>query len=563
MTPIDRRGGHQRVAFEQAVQLLGAGAPCLWARSANLSETGIFVSCSRPLAVGTEIELRLPLAEGARPLCLRGRVVRVCDNPTPGMGIVFVELAEAEAEALRRAVRAAVPLGWTRVAKAWFAGTSQPTRVQVRFGPDGLRLFCDLGFLRLGMPVTLCFPEEDREERFDGVLQAANLCIDPEQQVPRLELAVDIDEETPDAGARTWTYWPPPPLASAEGEGAEADAEEPVLVELAEEGDSRKPPVPEAARHPRGGSVEELDLRAGSTSLAEPPRSVSGSIAARVLPSPPLRPEPSVEAPSLCSSVEPGPSGSPAPDGGEAGWDFGLPEPAAQSHWSLKGSELAPPRSRKWRRRARFWLWLLALSMAALTVASMVHTRLWQRVSDKLLLPEGSLQPASFLPEPEPAEAAGEATPVVVPSDAKAAASPPADPPPRGEASGGVEPSLQVDSSTLTIPIEGSVNAARHYRLARPEGVAVNLPHARPRVRFGDYRVQRGGFRVVWVRKRALGGLHLRVLHDSGRVPELRVGPSAVRVILHPATGGRPAAGQGEALDPGDRARPSEGDPAP
>jgi len=75
-------------------------------------------------------------------------------------------------------------------------------------------------------------------------------------------------------------------------------------------------------------------------------------------------------------------------------------------------------------------------------------------------------------------------------------------------------------------------NGAHRYVLASPEGVAVNLPHARPKVRFGDYRVQRGGFKTIWVRRRPQGGLHLRVLHEPGSVAEVKLTPSAVQVTL-------------------------------
>ena len=53
-----------------------------------------------------------------------------------------------------------------------------------------------------------------------------------------------------------------------------------------------------------------------------------------------------------------------------------------------------------------------------------------------------------------------------------------------------------------------------------------------PKVRFGDYRVQRGGFKTIWVRRRPQGGLHLRVLHEPGSVAEVKLTPSAVQVTL-------------------------------
>ena len=62
MTPTsdtERRGGG-RVAFEEAVQVLPLGSQqTIWARAANLSQSGIFVSSSRLFGVGTAIGLRL------------------------------------------------------------------------------------------------------------------------------------------------------------------------------------------------------------------------------------------------------------------------------------------------------------------------------------------------------------------------------------------------------------------------------------------------------------------------------------------------------------------------
>ena len=203
-------------------------------------------------------------------------------------------------------------------------------------------------------------------------------------------------------------------------------------------------------------------------------------------------------------------------------------------------------------------MWLVALSMAGLTVASMAYTNLWQRVGDRLLLPRvqphlGTLLPLELSPgaagpavlpaddEPEatapgaaddavddagPASEGGEASPVPAGGEPAGAVAGPASAP---------ASALQPEGATLIIPIEGSLHEARRYVLASPDGVAVNLPHARPKVRFGDYRVQRGGFRTVWIRRRPQGGLHLRVLHEPGSMAEVKLTQTSVQITLTPS----------------------------
>jgi hypothetical protein len=544
MTPTcdaERRGG-SRVAFEKQVQVLPLGTQhTIWARAANLSEHGIFVSSSRLFGVGTTIGVRLPLAGEGR-VSLRGRVVRVSGGARPGMGIAFEELDEHESEALRRAVGLAQPI-WVREAKVWFAGTAQPTRVQARLGVDGLRLFCDLGFLRLGVPVTLFFPD-DESHSYTGLLQSASLHTDGEQGVPRLELAMALDGELPDA-AQTWTYWPPPPVATPISAGesltaavveatelVELTAEAEVVVEASEVGEEiyieAAPPEPGEQVYP---------LTRASTA--------SGSIEARALPSPALPSEPSVQ-PSASLVPDPAPGAAAL----RAEWDVSGVPAAENSQWTLRMDEApALPRKRRWK-RAGFWMWLVALCMAGLTVASMNYTNLWQRVGDKLLTapPQPHLGtllpldvvPAAALPAVLPADDEPAAGVTVEPESAEPAepASPGAAPPEEAAPAAAAGPAsapasaLQPDGTTLIIPIEGSLSEAHRYVLASPDGVAVNLPHARPKVRFGDYRVQRGGFKTIWVRRRPQGGLHLRVLHEPGSVAEVKLTPTAVQVTL-------------------------------
>jgi hypothetical protein len=102
-------------------------------------------------------------------------------------------------------------------------------------------------------------------------------------------------------------------------------------------------------------------------------------------------------------------------------------------------------------------------------------------------------------------------------------------PPP---APSGPDLTLEENRSTVTVPISGSLSGATHYALADPAGIAINLPRATPGIPFGDYPTREGGFRMVWVRKRAAGGLHLRFLFSQKLTPKLRLEARAVHVDL-------------------------------
>jgi type IV pilus assembly protein PilZ len=82
----------------------------LYASISNISELGIFVLTTEPLAVGTRVTLRFA-PPNHEPFVLRGVVQWVNplrdsdDNPNPGMGIRFVELTDDERERLVEVVK--------------------------------------------------------------------------------------------------------------------------------------------------------------------------------------------------------------------------------------------------------------------------------------------------------------------------------------------------------------------------------------------------------------------------------------------------------------------------
>jgi type IV pilus assembly protein PilZ len=82
----------------------------LYASIANISEMGIFVRTTEPLAVGTKLVLAFS-PPGHEPFKLEGTVAWVNrvrengDNPNPGMGVRFTSLGPDERERLVDVIR--------------------------------------------------------------------------------------------------------------------------------------------------------------------------------------------------------------------------------------------------------------------------------------------------------------------------------------------------------------------------------------------------------------------------------------------------------------------------
>jgi type IV pilus assembly protein PilZ len=83
----------------------------LYAAITNISEMGIFVRTTEPLAVGTEVILRFAPPHASEPFILGGVVqwinqVRPREHsPNPGMGIRFVHLTLADRERIVDTIR--------------------------------------------------------------------------------------------------------------------------------------------------------------------------------------------------------------------------------------------------------------------------------------------------------------------------------------------------------------------------------------------------------------------------------------------------------------------------
>jgi uncharacterized protein (TIGR02266 family) len=109
--PVDaaERRTHDRYEVEWSVDCVAADT-FLYASIANISEMGIFVRTTEPLAIGTKIVLSFA-PPGYEPFKLEGKVAWVNklrangDNPNPGMGVTFLDLALPDRERLVEVIR--------------------------------------------------------------------------------------------------------------------------------------------------------------------------------------------------------------------------------------------------------------------------------------------------------------------------------------------------------------------------------------------------------------------------------------------------------------------------
>ena len=72
----------------------------------NVSRSGVFVKSSKPLPLGTEIDLQFTIiADGIETINGVGKVVRVEQDP-PGMGVIFTQISEYSRSLLDRLLTA-------------------------------------------------------------------------------------------------------------------------------------------------------------------------------------------------------------------------------------------------------------------------------------------------------------------------------------------------------------------------------------------------------------------------------------------------------------------------
>lgn len=501
-TPTPERREGRRKRLDTPVRILQPGPlDTLVGTTCNISEQGMFVRMDHPLSRDAELICDICLPEPQATLPVRGRVVWVQHQPTPGIGVKFIELSEQDR--LRLAQICARDTG--EPVKVWLETLTHPIRARVTPTHDGVMLAARLPFLRLLSSVVV-YPAQQPADSFSGTLDAVTL--QPgEHSIPELRLHLSCPSPRPATDTRV--------------------------------------AVPITPQEHAGGAA--------------------GEFVARRWPTVKIEQEPAVVAPEeqLLDIDEQPFTMEPlaASDEDDAASTWTLPAPPSSSHWRLRSDEVKAAAAARPRSRRHLGLWLAAIAMVSVTVGSMVYTRSWSRAwnwtrtrlaaatppsaptivrretpppAAKPVQRE-TAPPAAARPGPrsEPSDSALVATPVVRKGPLEALAH--VGPRPRS-----MTPTPHVvrqgGTRTLVVPIRGNTKDAVHYRLANPDGLVVNLPGARPRGRFGNYPLGERPFRMIWLRRRN-GGLHLRVLF-SGSLPayRLKIRDTAIQVVLEKDT---------------------------
>lgn len=487
----------ERVTYETAVRLQPSGFDrAIEAQVTNLSLSGAFVSSSEFWDVGTELFCDLPLPRDH--LRVRGRVAWVRPDRAPtGMGIEFVDLSGSHVEMLTQLLE----VGPHEIAqlRIWFEGMAQPIRAEALPSVHGLQLRTALPFLRAGS--TVRFAVEGEEQPRDAVLGRTSLYAHPADPVPRLQVELHIKPEAAE------------PIELV----ADFDEHEPISV-VEPEVCSGTIETDEVVLPPKQGEAQSVE--------------VSATLRGQLL----ELPEEVYEAPEAAERSH---------------WTFDdeareAVQRAAELADPLPGMDPAREDPEFWRatgERSRPWLWMGAFALLAVSLASASYTGLFSRVGDAFdawfgpggdkVSHEQGLPPSvshvsivsARAPAPKSSTVADEATPKLPSVPAKAPALPkpvalqervvakkviaPKEPAPKR----GYQLSVVEGTTSLRIPLAGSLKDHRIYPLANPDGLAVKLPHARTRLARGLHRVGRGGLRALWLR-RFEGGVQLRVLYQ-------------------------------------------------
>lgn len=356
---FDRRENRDRVVYQTRVRLLTFNPTRdTWVHAENLSETGMFATTGEPFNMGDEllVDVPLPPVEGVESeidpasLAMRGRVVWLEreDNGLAGVGIAFLDLCATDRKSLRAVVQHGRPMDKARCISISMPGVPGDVRAWAMPSPDGLLISQQPPHLR------------DFSAPRDTVVQ------------PRLD--------------QTITSWPP--LQTEEDweddEDIPMDLEGPMTLSEAF-GESSVEVSPPLHLVEETTDVEE-DLEPEDSEAVTIPDLVS-----QLKETPEETPFTMREDELLERSV----------------WEM---EPILESRevlersvWELKPLQDLEKTDKPKPSRGTVTLWLVALLMGAIAVASMVHTGLWDRVSEELGLGELEL-PGSELwaPVPEP-----------------------------------------------------------------------------------------------------------------------------------------------------------------
>jgi hypothetical protein len=533
---------HPRVQLDTAVRVRrGGDGPWLHARALDLSEGGVRVQVHEGMPVGAEVRCSLPLL-GARgsDLELLGTVAWVegtgerHDTKTlvrlgahesepalerRSMGLRFSPLPANDAERLRTAVRGATARPCDVVLA--LEGRSEPVTARAEPTADGLMLRAPLPVVRVGAAVGVRFASDGNS--VVGVVKSVSL--GTQEGAP--ELRIELGGRDPNAAepASSAEQGERPsgssgalmnPASEAEP-GADADYDPDETVEVF---------VPAAiARGASTGFVVAVALACLALGV------VIGAGLAQRMPALLLPRANSANQQALSSVPVARPTVAPA-----AGATAPAVPEAVQAQSStagaglpLTGAAAGPP---------------LALTGQAPTAVAAGPILAPSEATPTASAATTAADPAQPPMSPSSADQALAAAPAAdpaAPSAAAAAAQPatgqPSDTPvpdvePAVEAAGqGLQVSTLGRVTRVRIPITGSGDGMRVYDLSSP-GLTVNLPAADTPVRLGNFAVNTGLARRVWLRKLDVG-LQVRVIYNRGAVrPEVSAQNGALTIDL-------------------------------
>ena len=470
-------------------------------RSLNVSPSGIFIEASAGFDVGTPIVCEMPLLGGVR--LLKGHVARMQPLPLSaaglGIGIKWSELDENDATLLAEMMRQSGQR--SRLVRVRFEGMREAVPGQAMITDDGIRLSTALPFLRVGSDVGISFISGSSRIDSKGRVREVQMEARAVDGIPRLAVDVELhgrSESLPETPARIAT--------PVETEDHRHDNRRILRA------------VPDAAEPARARSAPRRRLKVrGRRATTFPPMAPTGPAgmvemdAVTVPPAPPRTASGEFEARAAATAAPPP----------RRALGVGL---VALALLVAVGTGALAAR-------------IVARRPAAARVASAAATA--APVPRPALLPLVVPAPAAPAAEPVPAPAAALApaiaapsapvTPVPTPAPARLVA-----PRPLPEGTPGPDIILENDRATAVVPVEGSTAGMIHYSLSHPRGLVVNLPHARSTLPAGLHTVKHDGFRFIWIREPAEGGLQVRFIfsHPTPDERVLDVEQQAVKVRI-------------------------------
>jgi hypothetical protein len=185
-----------RIAHHDDVTLTRPeGGHPVFARSINLSASGIYVHASEPCEIGSVLFCTVLLPGGPRKLL--SRVMRLETLPDAiGVAMAFIDPRPHDVTALRAFVAQRELRSVD--AKVHLAGMAAAVRCQAVLAGDTIRLSATLPFLKIDSEVGVMLEPGGTGEPRNGILRKITLEPPSPDGIPRLAFDVDLTEPLPE-----------------------------------------------------------------------------------------------------------------------------------------------------------------------------------------------------------------------------------------------------------------------------------------------------------------------------------------------------------------------------